>query len=184
MPPPFQVELAPHDPRWAGQAEGEARSLAAALGSCLLTVHHIGSTAIPAILAKPVLDLMPVVSDLGALDALRPAIEALEYKWWGEYGLPGRRYCSKSDPETGRRRVQAHFYAQGSPEITRHLVFRDHLRANPDIARAYEREKLRCRALHPEDSHAYADCKGRWIARIEAEALARAGDQASSSMSQ
>ena len=171
MPPPFTVELKPHDPQWASKAEAESQMLAVAIGSCLLGVHHIGSTAITDIHAKPILDLMPVVASLAELDDRRQQIETLGYEWWGELGLPGRRYCSKSDPATGRRLVQLHCYAEGSREITRHLAFRNYLRARPELARAYEREKIRCQALNPDDSHAYGDCKGRWIERVEAEAL-------------
>ena len=171
MPPPFKVELRPHDPQWRTKAEAEGQTLSAAIGSCLLKVHHIGSTAIPGIHAKPVLDLMPIVTTVAELDDGRQQIEALGYEWWGEYGLPGRRYCSKSDPETGRRLVQLHCFAQGSPEITRHIAFRDYLRARPEIARAYDCEKLRCQAMHPDDSHAYGDCKCQWIERFESEAI-------------
>ena len=88
MPPPIKVELIPHDPRWALGADLEAKELLAAIGPCLLTVHHIGSTAIPGIHAKPILDLMPVVSCLSELDTRRREIEALGYEWWGELGLP------------------------------------------------------------------------------------------------
>ncbi|MBR1211480.1 GrpB family protein [Bradyrhizobium sp. JYMT SZCCT0180] len=171
MPPPLKVELKPHDLQWASKAEDEGQALAARIGACLLNVHHIGSTAIPDIHAKPILDLMPVVTNLAELDDRKPHIETLGYEWWGEFGLPGRRYCTKSDPDTGRRLVQLHCFAQGSPEITRHLAFREYLRGHPEVARAYDREKIRCQARHPDDSHAYGDCKGRWIETVEAEAL-------------
>lgn len=171
MPPPIKVELVACDPDWARQAQAEAERLSASAGPCLVVVHHIGSTAIPGIRAKPVIDLLPVVRSLAAFDAYRRSIEALGYEWWGEYGLPGRRYCTKSDPRTGRRLVQAHCYEQGSPEVTRHLAFRDYLRANPDIAAEYGRMKEACRDAHPADSHAYSDCKEGWIRRIEADAL-------------
>lgn len=168
---PVSVRLVPHDPQWAEQARAEARALAAALGRNLLTVHHVGSTAIPGIVAKPVLDLMPVVASLAALDLQREAMETLGYQWRGESGLPGRRYCTRSDPATGRRLIQAHAYEDGSFEIARHLAFRDYLREHLDIAAAYEFEKLRCRDLHPEDKHAYSNCKSDWIRGIETEAL-------------
>jgi GrpB-like predicted nucleotidyltransferase (UPF0157 family) len=172
MPPPFKVELGPHDPRWADDAKRESAALATAIGIALRTVHHVGSTAIPDIHAKPVLDLMPVVASLDELDARQSAIELTGYEWWGEFGLPGRRYCTRTDPVSGRRLVQLHCYAEGSSEIVRHLAFRDYLRLRPDIARSYEREKMRCRDLHPDDTHAYSDCKTDWIRAIEAEAIA------------
>lgn len=171
MPLPIKVELEAHDTRWASYAADESKALVAVLGASLLEVHHIGSTAIPNIRAKPIVDMIPVVTSLSELDCRRGALEELGYEWWGELGLSGRRYCPKSDPGTGRRLVQLHCYAKGSSEITRHLAFRDYLRAHPHIAQAYEREKIRCQVLHPDDSHAYSDCKSPWIRKVEAEAL-------------
>ena len=172
MPEAIPVELLPHDPAWPIAAAAEGRALAGLLGASLVAVHHIGSTAIPAICAKPVLDLLPVVTELPALEAQRAALEAAGYRWHGEYGLEGRRYCTKDDPETGRRLVQAHFYAEGDPAIERHLAFRDYLNAHPPVAQDYAADKQRCRALHPDNSHDYSRCKYDWIARVEAEALA------------
>jgi len=171
-PSPIRVELVPHDPAWVRLAKAEASALHAALGDNLLAVHHIGSTAIAGIRAKPVIDLMPVVRDPALLDANRFALEALGYRWWGELGLPGRRYCTRDDPASGKRLVQLHAYAQGARDIVRHLAFRDCLRRQPALAGEYEREKLRCQRLHPDDSHAYGDCKSDWIRNIEARALA------------
>jgi len=172
MPAPIPVELQEHDPAWAAQAGREAARLAAVLGDVLITVHHIGSTAIPGVRAKPILDLMPVISDLVEFDNLRAVVEGLGYQWWDEYGLTGRRYCTLDDPLIGCRRIQLHCYKQGSFEVTRHLAFRDYIGSNPDLAREYDAQKARCRDLHPLDSHAYSDCKSAWIRRVEAKALA------------
>ncbi len=173
-PSPIRVELVPHDPAWGQRARDEADVLRGALGDVLLAVHHIGSTAIEGIHAKPVIDLMPVVRGLAALDARRAALEGLGYRWWGELGLAGRRYCTRDDPASGKRLVQLHAYARGAPDIVRHLAFRDVLRERPTLAAGYDREKLRCQRLHPEDSHAYGDCKRDWIRTVEARALAEA----------
>lgn len=178
VPAPVKVELRAHDPAWAEAAARESTVLAAALGPVLITVHHIGSTSIPGIHAKPIIDLIPVATNLLELDGCRDAVEALGYEWWGEYGLPGRRYCFKADPQSGRRLVHLHCYAQGSPEIIRHLAFRDYLIAHPHLAEAYDREKARCRDLHPGDMNDYSECKDAWIKRIEAQALAWAHDRA------
>lgn len=167
----IEVELVPHNPAWADRAAAESARLKAALGDNLLAVEHIGSTAIPGIAAKPIVDLLPIVADLAALNAARPAIEALGYVWRGEFGLEGRRYCVLSDT-TGRRIVQAHCYQADSPEVERHLVYRDHMRAHPDEAAAYEAEKQRAAALHAHDSLAYNGEKNDWIKAAEKRAAA------------
>ena len=152
-------------------AAAEGKMFGVAVGSALLTVHHIGSTAIPGIRAKPILDLLPVVGALAALDDRQRDLEALGYKGWGEFGLPGRRYYTKSESTSGRRLVQLHCYQEGSYEIVRHLAFRDYLRAHPLIAVEYEGVKVDCRRRHPDNSHAYSDCKDVWIKNVEAIAL-------------
>ena len=172
------VELAAPDPAWALRARDEAAWLAAALGEVLIETHHIGSTSIPGIRAKPIIDLLPVVTSLAALDARRETIEALGYLWRGAFGLEGRRYCPMNDPAAGKRVVQAHFYEQGSPQIERHLNFRDYLRAHPDQARAYEAEKIRAAGLQPDDTLAYNAEKNDWIAAADIRAAAWAAKQA------
>jgi GrpB-like predicted nucleotidyltransferase (UPF0157 family) len=164
------VELVPHDPAWAARSTSEAQRLSGAVGDALITVHHIGSTSVPGIKAKPIIDLLAVVSDLAALDAREADVRALGYDWRGEFGIAGRRYCPLNDAG-GKRVVHAHFFAEGSDEIARHLAFCRYLQAHPDEAQAYEAEKLRAVALHPDDSGAYTEEKGAWIRACEARAL-------------
>ena len=171
MPPPIKVELLPHDPGWASRAAAESRVLAAVIGPGVTAIHHVGSTAIPEIRAKPILELMPVLARHADLERRRAEIEAIGYVWHGEYGLPGRRYCTKSDAVTGARLVHLHCYEDRHPDIARTLAFRDYLRTHREIAAAYEAEKLRCQCLHVDSSHAYADCKSGWIKKTEADAL-------------
>jgi GrpB-like predicted nucleotidyltransferase (UPF0157 family) len=167
----MSIELVPYAEEWTKVASTESERLRNLLGPIVRAVHHIGSTAIPGIAAKPVVDLIPVVSSVEELDERRLDIERLGYEWQGEYGLPGRRFCKLSDAKTGRRLVHLHCYGEGSPEIERHLAFRDFLRHRPGLAALYEQEKRRCRDAHPEDTDAYTDCKSRWIKAVEAEAL-------------
>jgi len=166
------VELVPHSPLWAEMAAAETHRLKEALGDILVTVHHMGSTSIPGIMAKPIVDLIPIVTNLGALDAAASRIEALGYDYLGEFGLPGRRYCRKNDPATGKRQFQLHCYEKAYPEIARHLAFRDYLRAHPDKAKEYEAEKIRAAALHPDNTLDYNAEKNDWIKATERVALA------------
>lgn len=168
----IEVELVPHDPSWATMARVAGDALRGALGNVLVAVEHIGSTSIPGIKAKPIIDLIPLVSSLHELDARSARVTALGYEWRGEFGIAGRRYCPLNDPQTGKRLIHAHFYEQGAGEIERHLTFRDYLRAHADEGRAYEAQKQRAAALHPDDSLAYNDAKDAWIKGCEARALA------------
>jgi GrpB-like predicted nucleotidyltransferase (UPF0157 family) len=172
MPSSIKVELVPHSASWETTADAEAR-LCEAFADVIVVVHHVGSTAIPGIHAKPIIDLMPVVRSVIELDAKKTVLLRLGYEYWGEYGISRRRYCTFDEPSTYRRQLQLHCFEPNSDQIRRHLAFRDYLRANPAKAQEYDQEKHRCRELHPDDSHAYSDAKAGWIERRLAEALDR-----------
>ncbi|MBL8866010.1 MAG: GrpB family protein [Gemmataceae bacterium] len=170
MPKP--VELVPYSAEWPATAEREIGRLVHALHGLVVVGHHIGSTAVPGLSAKPVVDLLLVVRGVAELDDREAAFRHLGYRCRGENGIAGRRYYTLDDTRTGRRQFQVHCFGAGSREIERHLAFRDYLRTHPDTARAYEAAKQRCRELHPEDSNAYCDAKASWIAGVLPLALA------------
>jgi len=170
------VVLSPHRAEWADMAKTESARLKAALGANLETVHHVGSTAIPGIMAKAIVDLLPVVKSIEKLDAQEDKVRALGYKWHGEFGLEGRRFCTFADPRTGKRTVQLHFFTRDNPNGTRMLAFRDYLRAHPFVAKAYEMEKIRAASAQPDDTTLYNQEKNDWIKRIEADAVAWMGN--------
>jgi GrpB-like predicted nucleotidyltransferase (UPF0157 family) len=165
------VELVAHNSQWAAIAAAEIDRLSESLGPDLRAVYHIGSTSIAGIAAKPIVDLLGLVSLIEKFDDQRPEVEKLGYEWKGEYGLPGRRFCTLANA-SGHKTFHLHVYSQSSPEIERHLAFRDYLRERPDLAALYEQLKRRCRDAHPNDSDAYTDCKTEWIRAVEAEAIA------------
>lgn len=170
MPKP--VELVSYSAEWPVLAERELGRLMHALNGPVVAGHHIGSTAVPGLSAKPVVDLLLVVRSVAELDDREAAVRHLGYRCRGENGIAGRRYYTLDDTLTGRRQFQVHCFGAGSGEVERHLAFRDYLRTHPETARGYEAEKRRCRELHPEDTNAYCDAKAGWIAGVLPLALA------------
>lgn len=168
----MKIYMVPHDPQWRLLFQREAEQITAALGSDIVAVHHIGSTAIPNIYAKPVIDLLLVVQDHSALDEKQAMIEAMGYAALGEFGIPGRRYFRR-DNEFGDRTHQIHAFENGSPQITRHLAFRDYLINNPDAAQEYSDLKRELAAKYPDDIEAYMDGKDEFIQEIDRRAAQR-----------
>ncbi|MEP4981780.1 GrpB family protein [Ascidiaceihabitans sp.] len=159
------------DPSWPAVAQALCDEWRALKLVGLQTIHHIGSTSVPGLPAKPVIDLMPIFDTRPHAAAAADAVTSLGYEWLGAFGLEGRQYARRDDPFTGARQVQAHCYPQDHKDIARHLAFRDALRDNGILRAAYTREKARCAALHPGDTHSYGDCKSDWIKKAEAKAL-------------
>ncbi|MBW3570749.1 MAG: GrpB family protein [Gemmatimonadetes bacterium] len=161
-----KVEVVPHDPRWRDAFEAEAKHVAAALGENVTAIHHIGSTAIPGIHAKPVVDLLVEVRDLAELDGRSSAMESLGYEVMGEYGIPGRRYFRKDDQE-GTRTHNLHAFETGAAEVERHLAFRDYMIAHPGDAQQYGELKRKLADEHPQSMDGYMDGKDAFIKEMD-----------------
>jgi GrpB-like predicted nucleotidyltransferase (UPF0157 family) len=161
------IELAEYDPVWPEIFEAEERKIRGALGEAAREVHHVGSTSVPGLAAKPIVDVCLVVPDSADEEAYLPAILALGYELrvrepeWFEHRLV-RRF----DP-----RVQVHIYSEGCEEIDRYLRFRDRLRADPGDRALYERTKRELAARRWRYVQNYADAKTAVVHQI----LARAG---------
>lgn len=162
--------LVAYDLNWPAQAAAEAARWRGVVAG-LITVHHIGSTAMPAMPAKPVIDLLPVFADEASLDAAQHGVEDMGYDWLGAHGLPGLRYCRADDPDSGKPRIHARAYVRGHADIRRHLAFRDALCGNVPLRVAYASVKAACAARHPDGGAGYERCKSGWIDKAEARAL-------------
>ncbi len=160
-----KIEVVPYNPDWPRLYSAEAERIAAALGGEMTAIHHIGSTAIPGIKAKPVLDFLVAVPRIERVDELNDSMVVLGYEPRGEYGIPGRRFFIKHT--AGMRTHHVHIFQNGNPEITRHLNFRDYLRAHPDEAQAYSRLKEELARQYPEDSHGYTEGKNEFVQEID-----------------
>jgi len=159
-----------YSPEWPLAFAEEAQRLRQLLGDELLTAHHIGSTSVPGLSAKPIIDLLPIVRSHAELDARTPSLETAGYRAWGELGLPGRRYFTKD--RDAYRTHNLHCYQAGDPAIERHLAFCAYLRSHADARREYEQLKRAVYAQHPADITAYNGGKDAWIKKMEGLALA------------
>lgn len=157
--PGESVEIVDYDPAWPALFEEIRARLAEALGDVALRIDHVGSTAVPGLSAKPVIDIQVSVPDVEAEDAYCEAIEELGFELrWTE---PGHRYFR---PPPGLPRLhQIHVCSYGSPWERVHVLFRDYLRAHPDVAARYVAMKRDVAAQHPGDRVAYNDAKAPFI---------------------
>ena len=153
-----------YDPAWIQLFQDEAEQIKQIFGEEVIGIHHIGSTAIPGIHAKPVLDLMPVVKEISHVDRFNPAMEQLGYVAMGENGIAGRRFFQKGGDE---RTHHVHMFAVGDDEITRHLAFRDFMIAHPAEAERYSVLKQRLAAAYPYEMNGYIEGKDSFIREMD-----------------
>ena len=138
------VEMAEYDPEWPRLYEEEAARVHEALGGEVVAVEHMGSTAVPGLAGKPVIDISVGLGRLELSAAQITAMERLGYEYLGEYGLPGRLFFRKD--EDGRRTHHVHVVEHGGERWHHHRAFRDYLRVHPAEAEAYAAEKRRIAA--------------------------------------
>ena len=157
------IKVFPHNPAWAESYRQEARKLKSIFGQELLSIHHIGSTAIPVILAKPVIDILIEVKNLDLIGDFDNAMIGLRYDPRGDDGA-GRLYYSKNTE--GIRTHQVHICQTGNAEIEDLVNFRDYLIAYPEEAKAYGQLKEQLTRRFPEDIASYIEGKGTFIKNI------------------
>ena len=161
----YPIVIAAYDPGWPAKYEAEAMRIREALGPTALRIDHIGSTSVPGLGAKPVIDIQVSVAEIGSKQLYRDAIEGLGYEYRPDHADEDHEYFQRE--EGGVRAYQIHVVRAGSDWERRHLLFRDYLRAHPDEAARYETVKRACARRHPMDILAYIDAKGEWIVPVE-----------------
>ena len=169
--PSDRVELVDHDPSWAELYEQEAAKLRAVFDGAVVGIEHIGSTAVPDLCAKPVVDVLVGLRELQLEEEQIAAMQGLGYHFLGEHGLPGRLFFRK-EPRT----LHVHVVEHGGEHWERQLTFRDALRADPEERRRYDTYKRTLAAEgHPRE--VYTELKTPFIREVEARARARRAAQ-------
>lgn len=161
-----KIEVVEYNPNWPQLFEIEAKRVKKALGKNCIQIHHIGSTSITGLSAKPIIDMLAVVQDIQIVDIANQAMESLGYEAKGENGIAFRRFFQKGK---NIRTHHVHVFQKGNSEINRHLKFRDWMRSHPDDAENYARLKVELSYKFPNDIDKYCNGKDAFIASIDAQ---------------
>ena len=167
------LELAAYSSEWPRQFAAEQSALAAIFPARAFRIEHIGSTSVPGLAAKPIIDILLGAPALSQIEGRIPAIQAIGYQYLPEYEavLPQRRYFVK--PTVAPRDFHVHAVEMESAFWTEHLLFRDTLRSEPDVAARYVALKHELAARYGDDRDRYADAKAPFIRSVIARAMVR-----------
>ena len=157
------VYITNYDDKWPDQYREVEEPLSAAFEEYALDIQHIGSTSIPELAAKPVIDVAVGLSEYPLPESVISAVEALGYTHRGEYGIEGRHYFVRYSSGTGGPDVHLHAYSPGNNEWTAHILFRDYLRAHPEAAREYEALKRDLAARYTNERETYTTSKADFV---------------------
>lgn len=165
------IRIVAYDPDWPERAAEELRRLEEALGAVAVRLEHIGSTAVPGLAAKPILDLQLSVAAIEPRARYVEPLERLGYLFVPSPEWPDHHFFAK--PPERPRTHHLHVWEAGSHHERRHLAVRDFLRAHDDEAARYAALKREAVARHPQDRIAYMAGKEPYLAELEARALAQ-----------
>jgi GrpB-like predicted nucleotidyltransferase (UPF0157 family) len=156
------VRLVPYTPEWKQLYEMEKVSLQDRLDAYILDIQHVGSTSIPGMLAKPIVDIAIAIADFEEARVCIPLMEELEYEYRGEFGIPHRHYFVKGDPRT----FHVHMSEIDSLEWENTILFRDYICQHTDIAKEYAQLKISLALKYPQERTAYMEGKTAFVERV------------------
>ncbi len=157
-----EVVVVDYDPRWPLRFEEEKARMVEALGDTVVAIEHVGSTAVAGLAAKPIIDIMVGIRKLHDGERCIEPLEALDYEYRGEAGIPGRLYFRKGEP----RSHHLHMVEHGSEFWQRHILFRDLLRSDPKVSRRYGELKKELAIKYRADRLAYTEAKSPFIESV------------------
>lgn len=162
-----EVHLAAFNTKWKRSFSDEAILIFNVLKDESLRLYHIGSTSVPGLDAKPIIDILGSVESIQNLDFKKNLLESIGYEYKGEYGIKGRRYCVLYNPEKTMAYVHLHIFEHGDSEVSKHLNFRDQLRHSSVDRDAYaHHKKFLINDVNTSRAH-YSDAKGEIIKKIQ-----------------
>ncbi|MDM5189807.1 GrpB family protein [Bacillus sp. DX4.1] len=171
-----KIEVVPYENHWTEKFHQEAKRLKEALPE-LVKVHHIGSTSVPGLAAKPIVDMIMEVKQIERVDQWSEHFRELGYIPKGENGISGRRFFIHGTEE--KRSYHLHVFATGNPEIVRHLAFRDYMMAHCEEVEAYATLKRELAERFTYDAEQYVEGKDEFVRNIDEKAKEWMGNNAS-----
>jgi GrpB-like predicted nucleotidyltransferase (UPF0157 family) len=157
------IEVLPYDPKWIDEFKKEASQIKPIFRDNFVAIHHIGSTSVPGLAAKPTIDILLEVKHIKQVDECNKQMELLGYEAWGEYNIPGRRFFVKGDT---KRTHHVHTFESNSQDIARHLYFRDYLKSHPKEAKEYANLKIKLAEQFAHNRRAYVQNKQEFVRRM------------------
>ena len=165
------ITVIEYDPLWPQKFQAESPLIRGILADNCIAIYHIGSTAVPGLAAKPIIDMMAVVKSLARADDVAEDFSKIGYEYLGEFGIAGRRYLRKGGEE---RTHQLHiFQADDWTNIGRHLAFRDYMRSHEKEREEYAKLKTELAQRFPYDIDGYCDGKEHFVREMERAALSQ-----------
>ena len=160
-----KIVVQSYDPQWPADFESIRRELAAGLGKLVLRIEHVGSTSVPGLAAKAIIDIDAVISDDCDFSAVVRALRDMGYEHEGDLGIPMRE-AFRYEGKTHLRKHHLYICPESSPELHRHLTFRDYLRTHPEAAERYSAAKREAAQRYPNSVDDYIRCKSPCIEAI------------------
>src|SRR3990167_2536994 len=163
------VEIVPYNQEWPHQAQDEIDKVRVALPkNCVIDIQHVGSTAIPGLSAKPIIDIHVAGRSLDEMKVIAvPALQKLGYEYWADNPDPERMFFVRGIPPFGEKRTHhIHIFEPTSKHWEGKIVFRDYLISHPEVAKEYEQLKIELAQQHTFDREQYTDAKGEFVKKI------------------
>lgn len=159
------IEIVDYTASWSKDFESEKEKIKNILKEEKVKIHHIGSTSVPGMSAKPTIDIMIEIDDIEKIDAYNKPFEELGYIAMGEYGVEGRRYFYKE--EKGRHTHHIHIFQNDCDNVKRHLAFKKLLIENENIKKEYAELKIKGSKKYAESPEEYCEYKNNFIKEKE-----------------
>ncbi|WP_354680653.1 GrpB family protein (plasmid) [Macrococcoides caseolyticum] len=163
-----KLEIAPYNPTWTNMFKNEAQALTGVLSAEIISIDHIGSTSVPNLYAKPIIDILITVKDISKLDNYNNMLAEMGYEAMGENGISGRRYFQKGRDD---RTHHLHVYEKGNQHVHRHLAFKDYLINHPNEVEDYGQLKLKLTNDNNTTIDEYIRGKNDFVQALEERAL-------------